>query len=201
MHEHDNPSHEGGEQPPTPEQEQRPAPRVYVASLADYNAGRLYGVWISLDCDVGELHERVQSMLGRSAEPIAEEWAIHDYEGFGPLRIDEYEPLERVAALAEGIREHGPAFAHWAALLGTVDEGSLAEFEDVYLGYWGSLEAFAENLFHDYGYQQILDQVIPEHLQPYVRFDAASFANDLVLGGDVSTSDGDGGVYVFGGAG
>lgn len=199
MHEHNN-QHQGGENPPTPEQEPHPVPRIYVASLSDYNAGRLHGEWIPVDADAEELHERVQTMLGRSAEPIAEEWAIHDYEGFDPVRLHEYEPLERVAALAAGIREHGPAFAHWAAQHGGDPHELLERFDDAYLGHWDTVEAFAESLWEDFGYAEILEQAIPEHLQPYVRFDVEAFARDLGLAGDITTSAGDGGVYVFNGA-
>lgn len=194
MHEHDQ--QQGGERQ-TPETEAAASVlRVYVASLADYNAGRLHGEWIDLD-DAQDLGERVQAMLGRSSEPVAEEWAIHDYEGFGPLHLGEYESLDTVAMLAQGIRQHGPAFAHWVALEGTTTSDLLARFEDAYLGHWESIEAFAENLFDDFGYQELLDQAIPEHLQPYVRFDAEAFARDLDLGGDITTSEGDHGVYVF----
>lgn len=195
MHEHDH--EQGGEQDKTPEKDERSLPRVYVASLADYNAGHLHGEWIDLDADADDLHQRVQAMLGRSPEQVAEEWAIHDYEGFGPLTLHEYEALDTVAALAAGIREHGAAFAHWAALAGPDTEDLLARFDDAYLGHWETVEAFAESLFDDFGYQDILDQAIPEQLQPYVTLDAEAFARDLELGSDITTSEGDGGVYVF----
>ena len=50
-------------------------------------------------------------MLAASPEPGAEEWAIHDYEGFGEMRLSEWESFERVSAIAAGIAEHGAAFA------------------------------------------------------------------------------------------
>lgn len=194
MHEHDQ--EQGGERQTPETVGATSVPRVYVASLADYNAGRLHGEWVDLD-DAQDLGERVQAMLRRSPEPVAEEWAIHDYEGFGPLHLDEYESLDTVAMLAQGIRQHGPAFAHWVALEGATTGDLLARFEDAYLGHWESIEAFAESLFDDFGYQQILDQIIPEQLQPYVRFDAEAWARDLDLGGDITTSQADRGVYVF----
>ena len=40
----------------------------------------------------------------------AEEWAIHDHEGFGSLQIGEYTGIERISRLAKGIEEHGTAF-------------------------------------------------------------------------------------------
>ena len=45
-----------------------------------------------------------------SPEPLAEEWAIHDYEGFGSLRLSESESFQTVSAIAAGIAKHGGAF-------------------------------------------------------------------------------------------
>ena len=90
--------------------------RIYVASLSDYNDGRLHGAWIDADGDPDDLAAEVQAMLARS--PMrreaggAEEWAIHDYEGFGPVRLGEYEDLATISMIGQGIAEHGPAFAH-----------------------------------------------------------------------------------------
>ena len=137
-------------------------------------------------------------MLATSPMPSAEEWAIHDYEGFGPLRLGEYESLLTVTALAKGINRHGDAFAHWAALHGDLADAPLEEFEEVYLGHWDSLSALAEELWDDMGYQQAIDAALPESLQSYVKFDAEAYGRDLELSGDVITSEGDGGIYVFG---
>ena len=60
-------------------------PRIYVASLADYNSGRLRGRWIDADQPAEAIREQIVEMLAESNEPIAEEWAIHDYENFGDL--------------------------------------------------------------------------------------------------------------------
>ena len=56
--------------------------RIYVACLAAYNNGVLHGRWI--DAARGEDHiwEETRAMLAASPIPDAEEWAIHDYEGF-----------------------------------------------------------------------------------------------------------------------
>lgn len=192
--------HRGGETDQNNEQgaELRPVPRVYVASLADYVDGRLHGRWLDVTGDVDELNEGVKAMLAASPMLGAEEWAIHDYEGFGPARLDEYESLATVARLAEGIRKHGEAFAHWAGLQGRLEDAEPEEFEQVCLGHWETVEAFAESLWEGYGYQEILEQTIPENLHTYVRFDAQAYGRDLQLGGDIIASDGDDGVYVFG---
>lgn len=40
--------------------------RIYVASLADYNAGRLHGEWIDAHQTADELHSAVTAMLAAS---------------------------------------------------------------------------------------------------------------------------------------
>jgi len=135
-------------------------------------------------------------MLAASPTPFAEEWAIHDYEGFGPLRLSEYEDLATISRLGLGIAEHGMAFAHWASVAST-DPDELERFEDVYLGHAESVTAYAEQLLDELGYPQILEEALPDHMQPYVTLEIEGFARDLELSGDITTSDGDGGVYVF----
>src|SRR4051812_16093400 len=76
-------------------------PQIYVACLSAYTAGRLHGEWIDADTDAEQIHADILAMLARSPEPDAEEWAIHDTDGFDGVKIGEYEPLDRVAAIAE----------------------------------------------------------------------------------------------------
>jgi len=177
-------------------EQQRSGPRVYVASLSDYNAGRLHGDWLEAAQEPEELQDQVAAMLARSSEPVAEEWAIHDYEGFGPVRLGEYESLELVSRLGLGIAAHGEAFAALAYVVDNEPE-HLAGFEAVYVGQWESLEAYAEDVLDDMGATAELVH-IPEWLQPYVALDVAGFARDLEMSGDVLTaSANDGGVFVF----
>jgi len=173
-------------------------PRIYVASLSDYNEGRLYGVWLDADQEPEELHDAIAGMLQASPSGQAEEWAIHDYEGFDALRLGEWEELGHVSRVAKGIRENGLAFAHWSTLVAEDDD--LANFEEAYLGHWASLTDYAEDLLDDFGLENELDRVVPEGLRPYVRIDVEAFGRDLELGGDIvafEDSSAKGGVYVF----
>ncbi|MFF3416796.1 antirestriction protein ArdA [Streptomyces sp. NPDC002698] len=100
-------------------------PSIYVASLADYVAGTLHGEWIDADQDADAIHEEVAAMLEKSPlflkyGDAAEEWAIHDYEGFGGVSLSEYESIERVAEIAGLLREHPSAVV--AYFLGTGHE-------------------------------------------------------------------------------
>jgi len=176
-------------------------PRIYVASLSDYNAGRLHGRWIDAAQDDEALWADVRAMLQASPEPVAEEWAVHDFEGFGPLRLGEYEDLAKVARVARGIADHGPAYAHWAAIVGLDNIDDLERFEDAYLGHHESAEAYAEELLDGMGAFQALERAVLQDLRPYVELDVAGLARDLEFSGDITTSEGDGGVYVFDGRG
>ena len=136
-------------------------------------------------------------MLAASREPAAEEWAIHDYDNFGPVRLGEYEDLATVSQIGRGIAEHGAAFAPWAAICDTSNPDDLGRFDDVYLGHWDSVAAHAEELLDDLGLEDLIEQSIPEHFQAYVTVDVDGFACDLELSGELTASEGDDGVYLY----
>lgn len=92
----------------TESQNADPLPRIYIASLSDYNNGRLHGIWVDAACSPQEMSDAVARMLASSTYQPAEDWAIHDYEGFGDTRISENATLESVRALAGGF-ESGDA--------------------------------------------------------------------------------------------
>lgn len=154
-------------------------PRIYVASLSDYNAGRLHGIWIDLDADLDDVWDAVRSMLAASPEGDAEEFAIHDYEGFAPVRIDEYENLETVVKVAHGINAHGEAYACWADDLGSHNWDELDNFENVYTGTYETLRDYAEELLDAFGIDPDPNSWAPELLAPYVRVDLDAFAEGL----------------------
>jgi antirestriction protein len=150
-------------------------PRIYVACLAAYNNGLLHGEWIDADQSADELHEIVQRMLAASPESGAEEWAIHDYEGFGSLRLGEYESLERVAAIAARIAEHGDAFSAWLSYDESQDATDMQSFEDAYRGEWDSLRAYAE----DYAESTGMYDAAEKSGSPYVVVDLDMLTRDL----------------------
>jgi antirestriction protein len=167
-------------------------PRIYVACLAAYNNGRLHGEWIDADQDTEEIYEEVRTMLAASPEPGAEEWAIHDYEGFGSLRLSEWESFERVAAIAAGISEHGEAFAAWLSDDGGRDPLNAEEFQEAYLGEWPSLRGYAENYAEETGMFDAAEQTE----WAYIVVDIDAMVRDMEI--ELSTVESDHGtVYVF----
>jgi antirestriction protein len=167
-------------------------PRVYVACLASYNNGRLHGAWIDADQPADELHAAVQRMLAASPELGADEWAIHDYEGFGELRLREWESFERVSAIAAGIAEHGAAFAAWLSYDESRDASDVSAFEDAYRGDWDSLRAYAENFADEIG----LYDAAEKSGSHYVTVDIDALERDLDI--ELYTAESDHcSVYVF----
>ena len=161
-------------------------PKIYVACLAAYTNGKLYGAWINADQDAEDIEAEVKEMLKQSPEPNAEEWAIHSFEGFHDLRINEHESLEKVAELAQAIAEHGEAFAAYASHMG-VDDATDESFQDKYRGKYSSEEDFAEEYYKE-------SYTIPEHLDSYIDWERV--ATDLFIDSFFSIEC-NGGVYVF----
>jgi len=197
-----------GEEPPEPttgEDGEAPHPRppqIWVGSLADYNAGNLLGKWIDAGQDVERLQEEIVALLAESPTPGAEEWGIFDYEGFGAAgaTLGEYEPLDRISAIAKGIAEHGQAFAAYVPYIGalSVDENTEQQFEAHFRGEWESVTAYAEHLLTETNAYEELHHVVQdmsERLQPYLVIDVAAYARDLEL--ELHIVEHEGGVWVF----
>lgn len=150
-------------------------PRIYVACLASYNNGILHGEWLNADDGLDTLQAGVREMLQRSPMPGAEEFAIHDCEGFGSAGLSEYEGLDSVAKKAEFISEHGElglvALDHCCG-----DLSDAEQMIDRYAGEYESLADFAEELTS----QTI---TVPENLSFYI--DYAAMGRDMELNGDV----------------
>lgn len=116
-------------------------------------------------------------MLAASPIPLAEEWAIHDYEGFEGAKIEEFSSIERVAALAAFVVEHselgGKLLEHFG---GDLDEATAAL--DEYAGEHKSLADFAQELTEE-------TTQVPENLANYIDYQA--IARDMELNDDVFT--------------
>jgi antirestriction protein len=199
MHETQHEPTEPNQQPSAAEQhETEPtlSPSIYVASLSDYNNGVLHGAWIDAARDPDEIQADINAMLESSRQPDAEEFATHDYEQFGRWRVHEYDSIELVARIANGIAEHGYAYSAWADL----NEGEPERFDDfaeAYLGHYDSLQDYVEQMADELGYNHELAK-LPEHLQPYTRFDTEGLARDMQFSGEISTVDDPrGGVWIF----
>jgi len=130
-----------------------------------------------IECDDGQI-ETCVVCNGVGTVPSAEEYAIHDYDGFGPLAstFGEYPDLDEVAHAAEMIEEHGEPWILWAQNIGDVTLSS-DDFTDAYCGEYDTEEAYAESYIEEIG---MLDNV-DESVSNYFDYDA--FARDLFMAG------------------
>lgn len=153
-------------------------PRIYVACLAAYNNGYLHGAWIDAAQEPWAIYDAVRVMLAASPVEGAEEWAIHDYEGFGGARIEEYTGFERVSEIALFLAEHGEIGAavldHYC---GDLDEAREA-LADRHLGAYASLADYVQEVTEE-------TTEIPQSLRYYVDYQA--MARDAELSGDLFT--------------
>ncbi|MEL6369179.1 MAG: antirestriction protein ArdA [Pseudomonadota bacterium] len=139
-------------------------PRIYVACLAAYNSGRLYGAWIDADQPADEIRGEVSAMLKASPIAQAEEFGIHDYDDFAGAQLCEYTDLETVSALAAFIAEHGELGGKLLSYLGDLDDAQKA-MENHYAGCHASLAGFAQELTEE-------TTEIPEPLRFYIDYEA-----------------------------
>ena len=152
--------------------------RIYVADLAAYNNGKLHGVWIDATNDLDAIRKQINQMLAESPEGFAEEYAIHDYEGFGGYALSEYAGLEAAHEIACFIEEY-PDFG--GELLnnfgGDLEEARAAAVEN-YCGRYKSLADYAQELTEE-------TTQIPENLSYYIDYER--MGRDMELNGDVYT--------------
>lgn len=141
------------------------APAVWIGSLHAYNCGSLVGEWTEAS-DLDQLRDVAERVLKKGG---GEEIALMDFEGFGSM-IGEYTQLDRVAAIATAIEEHGQAVIVYASYSGFTDaddlDGFLERFESAYRGSsWESLRDYAEETFHELF-------SVPDHLRDFIDYDA-----------------------------
>lgn len=152
--------------------------RIYVADLAAYNNGILHGVWIDATDDVDDIQEQINKMLAESPEECAEEYAIHDYEGFEGYPLGEYAGIQTAHDIACFIEEFpsiaGELLSHFG---GDIDEARQA-MEDNYCGCYRSVADYAEELTEE-------TTQIPQSLAYYIDYE--KMGRDMELGGDIFT--------------
>lgn len=151
-------------------------PMIYVASLADYVAGRLVGRWFDLSehGDADDLLAHIADWLEDLEQRDGvkrEEWAIHDSENVGHIGpcpanalLDEY-----IEAIHDGV--------DLDALEKYVDAGGYpSDFRGRYVGTFDSPSDFGAALLEVSG---TLD-LVPPRLRPYL--DHERYAHDALLG-------------------
>jgi antirestriction protein len=120
-------------------------PSIYIACLASYNNGILFGSRIDATQGTDAVEEKIKEMLSQSPIPHAEEWAIHDYDGFGSYQLHEYESIASVCEIATFIIEHGELGIEMVGNFNGDLEQARDALEDQYHGTYDSELEFGLN--------------------------------------------------------
>ena len=152
--------------------------KIYVADLAAYNAGHLHGQWIDATQEPEDIQSQVDEMLKKSPIEFAEEYAIHDFEGFEGYRLGEYDGIEKAHRVAAYIEEHGKLGAALLEYYGDDLEEAEKAMTERYAGQYLSLADYAQELTEE-------TAEIPEHLASYIDYE--KMGRDMDLSGDVLT--------------
>tara|TARA_R110002049_G_scaffold290713_1_gene474286 strand:+ start:226 stop:741 length:516 start_codon:yes stop_codon:yes gene_type:complete len=152
--------------------------RIYVADLAAYNNGILHGVWIDATLGTEDLFAAIKKMLEASPEEDSEEFAIHDYEGFGAVAICEYQGIESVHEIALFIEEYPALGAEVLNYYGGDLDDAREALEERYSGCYSSLADYAQEWTES-------TSDVPESLAYYIDYEA--MGRDFELGGDIFT--------------
>lgn len=150
--------------------------QIYVADLAAYNNGILHGAWIDATLDIDDIHAKIIELLKNSPEPFAEEYAIHDYEGFCGIDIHEYEGIESAHKKAVFVEEHGELGAQVASHFGDDLDDAERALSEAYIGEYPSLADYAQELTEECS-------EVPEHLAYYIDYD--QMGRDMDMSGDI----------------
>ncbi|AOE43854.1 ArdA-like antirestriction protein [Gordonia phage Bantam] len=166
-------------------------PSIWIADLAAYNAGHLVGEWVELDADTDaeDVYAKIKEILARGDELLRkvnewsgphEEFAIHDYDGFGPIKIGEYDPISEVLAHVERmggepdlyfayVKHHGEHYADSFAEADVIDTGC------------STMEEVAGEHVSEFILPEI-HEAVRQTIETY--FDYESFARDLDIEGN-----------------
>ena len=120
----------------------------------------------------------IRAMLKASPEPLAEEFAIHDHEGFGGVEIGEFASIGRVVEIAAFLRARGRLGALVLAEVGGDLDAAVSALDEQYRGVFASLADCFQDLTEE-------TTAIPETLRFYIDYEA--MARDARLNGEVFT--------------
>ena len=153
--------------------------RLYVADLAAYNNGILHGVWIDATEDLEAIWNQINAMLKASpVEEEAEEYAIHDYEGFGSYSVGEYSGIEELHEVACFIEEFPEIGSDVLANFSDDLEQARKSLEENYCGCHQSLADYAQDLTES-------TSEVPKHLEFYIDYDR--MGRGMEMSGDIFT--------------
>ena len=131
-------------------------PAIYVACLASYNNGTLYGSWLDLSDgpDVDDIREAIEDILSKSPARYAEEWAIHDNQCLPGFLSGEFANLDDITEYAQQWADlsSSDAIAYCLACEDAGEVLSEDDFRSCFRGFYDSERDFAMDWAEERGY-------------------------------------------------
>lgn len=152
--------------------------KIYVACLAAYNSGYLHGQWIDASIELDDIQDQVNAMLAASPIKGAEEYAIHDYEGFDGYRLGEYEGIDTAHEIALFINDYPALAAELLNHFGGSLEDARKAVEENYTGCYTSLADYAQEFTEN-------TSEVPSHLEFYIDYER--MGRDFEMSADIYT--------------
>ena len=146
--------------------------KIYVACLESYINGILHGRWIDATKEVDDIESEITTMLNESSFREAEEWAIHDFDGFGDLHLGEYKNLTSIYKIALFLQEHEELGEKLLNYTGCDIDHAQTIIDDDYLGKYESITHYARELTESC-------TEIPDGIKYYI--DYKSMGKDMLL--------------------
>jgi antirestriction protein len=139
------------------------------------------------------MQEEIAEMLAKSPVADAEEWAIHDYEGFQGIKVNEWHDLEKLAEIASALSDadNPELLAELHNHLGYSDINQAVEYMDYYQGEFDDLESYAMDFIESTGDLDRLPKSL--HNQSIMQ----AFGRDCEMNGDIFTIELDHKIHVF----
>lgn len=129
-------------------------PAIYVACLASYNSGLLYGYWLNLSNgpSVDEIKDAISLIIKESPTYGAEEYAIHDTQLLPSFLSREYASISEIAAYCENWAEledsDTDAYEVFCENTSTVE--TIDDFRESFSGYYKDEEEFAAEYVEEF---------------------------------------------------
>ncbi len=115
-------------------------PTIYIESLASYNAGTRWGIWIDATQDSANIQEAIDLLL-ECCPYGGEDWSIHGSSNFNGLTLNSHD-LDSISEIANAIDEYGDSFLAYLASVGFLSNASVDDYQDRYYSCYDDQEDF-----------------------------------------------------------
>ncbi|MCX4098030.1 antirestriction protein ArdA [Nocardia sp. alder85J] len=189
---------------PNHEHAPRLNPRIYVTKGLPLRAELTEGTWLDMARDPATIGAEMYAVLGDDEGHVGVPLYIWDHQDFGAfdivtgaLGLEDVPSIELLSKVARGIKEHGPAYATWAAVH-EEDPRLFDHFSAAYEGHYGSVADYVREQFQPTDYDELLDRALPAEIRHYASIDYEAIGAEWQREMDMVVFPAEGGgVWIF----